>query len=253
MHSGRLNAASGYGHLPFGPARVVQCSGHPCGLYLDFETHLFILSAAEYKFWTDPSLTSGCRRGGSRWSGASRAWSPNGKTCCRWKERTRSCPASALSTRRDTHRVAHPLFGLILHDDPTDTRILVLAETLVREEDQRPKKRTGGQTCNARFRPTRRCRSPSGVARTGPTNNKLDRLPREKFRCRPDAGAAVLGQTHVCGRSRLSKAASRSCAMGRRCGRVVSSVLRRIVSLSSVQQQNWSNKWQAQINTSTLL
>jgi hypothetical protein len=135
-----------------------------------------ILSAAGYKFWTDQSL-SGCRRGGSRWSGAYRAWSQNGKTCCRWKERTRSCPASALSTRRDTHRVAHPLFGLILHDDPTDARILVLAETLVREEDWRPKKRTGGQTCNARFRPTRRCRSPSGVARTGPTNNRLDRLP----------------------------------------------------------------------------
>lgn len=34
MRSGRLNDASGYGHLPLGPARVVQCSGHPCGYYI---------------------------------------------------------------------------------------------------------------------------------------------------------------------------------------------------------------------------
>src|SRR5438445_13728929 len=34
VRSGRLNAASGYGHLPLGPARVVYCSGHPCGYYI---------------------------------------------------------------------------------------------------------------------------------------------------------------------------------------------------------------------------
>ena len=33
----------GYGHLPFGPARVVQCSGGVRTLYLDFETHLYDL------------------------------------------------------------------------------------------------------------------------------------------------------------------------------------------------------------------
>jgi hypothetical protein len=34
VRSGRLNAASGYGHLPLGPARIVQCSGHPCRHYI---------------------------------------------------------------------------------------------------------------------------------------------------------------------------------------------------------------------------
>ena len=34
MRSGRLNAASGYGHLPLGLARVFLCSGHLCGHYI---------------------------------------------------------------------------------------------------------------------------------------------------------------------------------------------------------------------------
>jgi hypothetical protein len=49
----------------------------------------------------------------------------------------------------------------------TDARFLVLAETRVPGEDWRLKK-TGGQTCKARFRSTRRWRSPGGVARAGP-------------------------------------------------------------------------------------
>jgi len=136
----------------------------------------------------------------------------------------------------------------------TDAQFLVLAETRVPGEDWRLKRKTGGQTCKARFRSTRRWRSRGGVARAGPASNKLDRLPARDFKCHPDEGAAVRGQTHVCGRSQLSKAAFRPCAMRRRCGRgVPPSFAEDRVSLSSVQQQNWSNKWQAHINTLMLL
>src|ERR1700676_2613519 len=59
---------------------------------------------------------------------------------------------------------------------------LFLQEILFgRKIDRLKKTKTGGATCKARFRSTRRCRSPGSLAWAGFAHNKLDRPPLRKI------------------------------------------------------------------------
>ena len=96
--------------------------------------------------------------------------------------------------------------------------------------------------------------SAASLDQASPTINRIAPLARN-FRCHPDAGAAVRGQINVCETFAALESGVDAAADAARKAAWLLSVfhLRRIAFLCRrFKQQNWRDKWLAQLKTSTL-